>query len=177
MTDYTPRQWQPKEKISDTLPAGPKQWQPKRKQNLEGKKFYTFRGGKVENYKFTDITNLKRSKSEEIHTRKGKIFQIKKPDTMIDKIKNPQTKLWYYDKRNYPNRKSMSDLTDKKPRLQMYSIKKPDPNKKRESPVRDIQDEIFVEENKEPMREPTPYKEPEPEPEPEPVPEPKKEEV
>jgi hypothetical protein len=172
--DYTPRQWQPKNKISDTLPPAPRQWQPKRKATSDAKKFYTFRGGKVENYDFSDITQLKRSKSEEIQIRKGKIFQIQKPETMIDKIKNPQTKLWYYDKRNYPNRKALSDLTDK-PRMQTYSIKKPDPNKKREAtPVEEMQDEkeeIFVEEKKEPVREPTPYKEPEP------VPEPKKTEV
>ena len=83
----------------------PPRWQPKRAAAREAaRKFYSFRKGHVEQIDFNKFSDLRRARSEEIERNKGKFYAIEKPESLLNKRRKVQDKLWYYDKRNYPER-------------------------------------------------------------------------
>jgi hypothetical protein len=82
--------------------GGGSKWQPLKKRRQNGQ-FYTFRKGKIEGVEFAEITRL-RSQSTETF-KKGKIYQIQPSERVLNKKTVTQTKLWYYDKRDYASRR------------------------------------------------------------------------
>lgn len=99
----------------------PPKWQAKRAALRNStRKFYTFKKGQVEQYDFDKFSDLKRAKSEEIARNRGKFFSIEKPESLLNKRKKVQDKLWYYDKRNYPPRPKPEF-----PQYNMFFIRRP----------------------------------------------------
>lgn len=99
--------------------------------------FYTFKNGKIRGIEFSELKKLEKSVSEpKLSKSKGKLYQIEKPSTrspqLNEEIKRSNTKLWHYDKNNYPKIRSNSlpNLREK-PSFKLYSISKPDQFKKR----------------------------------------------
>jgi hypothetical protein len=76
-----------------------KKWQPMRQKDANITKFYTFRNGQVDTLDFNEIKNSKLQRE----SSQKKLFHIKKSQTLIDaeERKRNQTKLWYYDKKQY----------------------------------------------------------------------------
>jgi len=77
-------------------------WQPLKKRRQNGQ-FYTFRKGKIEGVEFAEINRL-RSQSTDTF-KKGRFYQIQASERVLNKKTVTQTKLWYYDKRDYANRR------------------------------------------------------------------------
>jgi hypothetical protein len=95
---------------SDVVDGGTK-WQPLKKRRQNGQ-FYTFKKGKVEGVEFAEITRL-RSQSTDTF-KKGRFYQIQPSERAISKKNVTQTKLWYYDKRDYANRRPHTAPEDTK---------------------------------------------------------------
>jgi hypothetical protein len=101
--------------------APPPKWQAKRAALRDStRKFYTFKKGQVEQLDFDKFSDLKRAKSEEIARNKGKFYSIEKPESLLNKRRKVQDKLWYYDKRNYPPRPK-----PELPQFNMFYIRRP----------------------------------------------------
>ncbi|RNA38815.1 hypothetical protein BpHYR1_023223 [Brachionus plicatilis] len=75
--------------------AAPK-WEPKKKHANDGK-IFTISKGNIEPIDLKSISEYKKGFEKPI----GKVFFIEKPESLLNKEHQPQTKLWYYDKRNY----------------------------------------------------------------------------
>lgn len=71
-------------------------WEPNRKNANEGK-IFTISKGSVQPIDLKTIDEYKKRYEKPV----GKVFCIEKPESMLNKERQPQTKLWYYDKRNY----------------------------------------------------------------------------
>ena len=138
--------------------APPAKWQAKRAALRDStRKFYTFKKGQVEQFDFDKFSDLKRAKSEEIARNKGKFYSIEKPESLLNKRKKVQDKLWYYDKRNYPPRPKPVF-----PQYNMFYIRRPNTADRTRKEM-------------EAQREPTPIPEPKKEPLKKEPPPPKKE--
>ena len=81
--------------------------------------FFKILGVPIEN-----IQSIKKSASD---VTRGNIYAISIPDSLANKYSEPQTRLWYYDKRNYQidQRPLSADYQDfQRPTLKLYSINK-----------------------------------------------------
>lgn len=75
------------------------QWEAKKKNPNDGK-IFTISDGNVQPIDIKTIYEYKKNFEKPI----GKVYSIEKPESMLKKDREPQTKLWYYDKRNYARR-------------------------------------------------------------------------
>lgn len=80
---------------SNNKKSAPK-WEPKIKNPNDGK-IFTISEGNVQPIDIKTIDEYKKNFEKPI----GKVYLIEKPESMLKKDREPQTKLWYYDKRNY----------------------------------------------------------------------------
>ena len=69
---------------------------------------YSIRNGTIEPIKLQDFSDFKQAELDRLeYSRLPKGFhKIKISDTLQNKVDNPQTKLWYYDKSQYVNQES-----------------------------------------------------------------------
>ncbi|CAF0855930.1 unnamed protein product [Brachionus calyciflorus] len=84
--------------MSQSLERPVAKWQPKRKTIDNASKVFTIKNGKVEPISLKEIQEYKKTKQR---PPGGYFYTIDKPESLTKKIREPQTKLWYYDKRNY----------------------------------------------------------------------------
>ena len=97
------------------LTKPPPTWQPRAKLNRvndedNSKKFYAIQSGKVKTIDLKDIHTLK-IKDESRKLKRGQIFSLEMPESLVKKYTEPQTKLWYYDRRNYPKERLIEEET------------------------------------------------------------------
>ena len=75
-------------------------WQPKLEEpKLANKKVFTIKKGKIEPIDLSSIAEFKNAEYKK-HQPQG-IYAIDRSEAIIKKLAEPQTKLWFYDKRNY----------------------------------------------------------------------------
>ena len=75
-------------------------WQPKLEEPKQAnKKVFTIKKGKIEPIDLSSIAEFKSAEYEK--NQPQGIYAIDRSEAIIKKLAEPQTKLWFYDKRNY----------------------------------------------------------------------------
>lgn len=93
---------------------GPKQKSQKLliKPKRDAQTVYSIRNGTIEPIKLQDFSNFKQSELDRLEFAKQPkgVHKIAISGTLRQKLNNPQTKLWYYDKSKYVNQEGKNDF-------------------------------------------------------------------